>query len=151
MMLFHDIGDTITEKTLIISKDDKVSSITSYSKVAINVPGKPKKVETDVLTVTVQGCSIGEVNGRYLEHGTACYAKKFSNVNGWHIFRNALEEIPELDILASNCYTPLLVEGQGETISERMYKRTGKCATDVLLKDVVPLIFNSLQILSQQN
>jgi hypothetical protein len=121
----YHAGDTITEKTLILSKDDKITSNISYSKVAITVPGKNKKVETDVLTVTVTGCSIGEANGRYLEHGTACYARKFSNVNGWHMFRNALEEIPELDILASNCYTPLLAEGQGETISERMYKKTG--------------------------
>ena len=119
------VGDSLTEETLKICQADVLHSTITFSKVLLAVPGKQKKVESDVLTLSVTGCCISEVNGRYLDNGSVCNARKFSNVNGWHIFRHSLQEIPELDILATNCYAPLAVDSHGESTSERMYKKTG--------------------------
>lgn len=91
-----------------------------------------KKVPTTIQKVTLNGCSLNEVNGRYLESGNLHGARKFTNVNGWNIFRYALEEIPELDILAKNCYKPLAGTQGDESLMERMSKRVDGAISEII-------------------
>jgi hypothetical protein len=53
----------------------------------------------------VSGCSLTDVNGRYVDAGFAGGVIKFRNVKGWTIFRRPLREIPELGIYSDSCYT----------------------------------------------
>lgn len=91
-----------------------------------------KKVPTTMQTVTLKGCSLPEVNGRYMESGYLHGTRKFSNVNGWNVFRYALEEIPEMDILASNCYpNPTRLPGD-DNVMEKLSKRTGSVVSELI-------------------
>ena len=91
-----------------------------------------KKIITKVLAVVVKGCTHNEVNGRYLEQGFMNNSQIFANVNGWTITRQQLQEIPEMDIYADGCYAPATLETGGESISARMYNRTGSVMTELL-------------------
>jgi hypothetical protein len=57
--------------------------------------------------LSVQGCTLEQANGRFIESGLHCHAPKFQNVRNWVIFRCSVKEIPELGIFASNCYDSL--------------------------------------------
>ena len=57
-----------------------------------------------IQSLYVSGCSLEEINGRYLEWGRACQALRYRNVKGWILFRHSFREIPELGILSDNCY-----------------------------------------------
>jgi hypothetical protein len=76
----------------------------------------------------VGGCSLGGVNGRYIEAGYAEGVMRFRNVKGWVIFRQALEEIPELGIYADSCYDAF----KGPSTRDLLDRRAEFAATDLL-------------------
>ena len=74
-----------------------------------------------IQSVYVSGCSVEEVNGRYLESGRAAEALKYRNVMGWVLFRHKFKEIPDLGILSDNCYNAF----EGPSMSELQDARAG--------------------------
>jgi hypothetical protein len=88
----------VPDDGLLAARNDRiaVSSIPTDDCIQTN-PFAVKKI------FNVSGCSIQEINGRYIEQGGSL-AGKFKNVRNWFIFRVSLFEIPELGIYKSNCY-----------------------------------------------
>lgn len=78
----------------------------------------------------VSGCSLVGVNGRYIEGGYSNGCMRFRNVKGWVIFRQALQEIPELGIYADSCYDAF----KGPSMRDLLDKRAG---ASVLLAYIV--------------
>jgi hypothetical protein len=70
----------------------------------------------------VSGCSLSDVNGRYVDAGFAGGAIKFRNVKGWTIFRRHLREIPELGIYSDSCYS---ATSKSDSQSDIMDRRAG--------------------------
>jgi hypothetical protein len=73
------------------------------------------------LFYNISGCSIEEINGRYVEiegsDSSGCLT--YQNVRGWTIFRCSLNEIPELGIFADSCYSALEGPSMGTILDER--------------------------------
>lgn len=87
------------------------------------------KMTTATRIYTVRGCSMHSINGRYLEWGSACHALMFRNHSGWMIFRHALREIPDLNILAENCYDAF----KGHSLADKQEKLAAMAIRDLLL------------------
>lgn len=73
----------------------------------------------------VAGCSLSDVNGRYVDAGFAGGAIKFRNVKGWTIFRKPLREIPELGIYSDSCYTATSKSASQNVIMDRRAGNAG--------------------------
>ena len=71
--------------------------------------------------VSVSGCSLSSVNGRYIDGGRMNDALRFQNVKGWAIFRQMLPEIPELGIYEDSCYDA----SQGPSLKVLLDRRAG--------------------------
>ena len=101
---YHEREDELRKDTIKVSKMSHTASLESPEGTGLRDRGRPVEA-TEI--VRVAGCAFESVNGRYLQFGSACGALRFRNVNGWVIFRHAFQEIPELNILAENCYSAL--------------------------------------------
>jgi hypothetical protein len=77
---------------------------------------------------TLRGSSNWQVNGRYIHYGFHCGAPMYKNVRDWVLVRQALKEIPEIGILASNTYQIT----DGALVTEQFYK-----AADVAYNEIV--------------
>ena len=77
----------------------------------------------------VGGCSIQEINGRYLEWGKVCDAPRYRNVKGWVLFRTKLHEIPELGIYVDGCYNAF----RGPSVTELLRRRSEVAYRELLL------------------
>jgi hypothetical protein len=143
--------------------------ITPFTKVNTSTKASLNFNARTVTAYRVCGCSVEEINGEYLEAGKSSKVTKYRNVRGWKLFRATLLEVPELNILADNCYSALkgpsinvvlerkakaafseLVETKGEQIVEgtvqfkRRFAEISRAGTRIINEDQTDqLLFNN--------
>ena len=119
----------LTDADMLVARQDVIT----VSPVTVNDDSYKASVgliQTEHLTYKMSGCSIYNLNGKYTESGTACHVPKYRNLRGWSIYRVALLEIPELGILAENCYSAL----KGPSISVMLDKKSNKAFAELVDK-----------------
>ena len=94
---------------MLLARTDKIKVVKrknadeSYKALVSGV--KPK----ETTYYTIEDCSLGHINGKYLDCGTACNVPKYRNTRGWAVFRCSLMEIPDLGIFADSCYEGMCI------------------------------------------
>ena len=98
-------------------RNDTISIKIAVSERISVSPAPAHSSNAPILNVT--GCALSGVDGRYIENGYCNEVRKFRNVKGWVIFRQALPEIPELGIYADNCYDAFKGPSQRDLLDRR--------------------------------
>ena len=125
---------SIAESDHVMTEVDMLPAKNDIMKVTpVTVPDNSFKAMThqkpsETFTYYVSGSSIDKVNGRYLEFGSACNVAKYRNLRGWSIYRVSLMEIPDLGILAENCYSAL----KGPSISVALDKKSDRAFAEIV-------------------
>eukprot|EP00605_Chrysophyceae_sp_TOSAG23-4_P001865 GSChrysophyteH1.ASY1.ANO1.2057.1 assembled CDS len=78
---------------------------------------------------SVENCSLGHLNGKYLDAGKACNVPKYRNNRGWALYRCSLMEIPDLGIFADSCYE---ATASNTGVAEALNRRAGYAMADIV-------------------
>ena len=117
----------MTELEMLSAKGDMMT-VTPITLTDDSYKAATNQKPAETLTFYVSGSSIFSVNGRYMDHGVACNVPKYRNLRGWSVYRVALMEIPDLGIMAENCYGAL----KGPPISVMLDRKSDRAFKDLV-------------------
>ena len=132
-VLLNPLLHKLSEEEMSIAKNDKltVEYTVERDQSTQGVFIKTVKEGSFMEMYIVSGCSIEEINGRYLVAGRSSHSVKYRNARGWTLFRFTLFEIPELGIFADTCYQAL---GDGPSMTEILDNRATIANTELVSK-----------------
>lgn len=122
-----DSDHVMTEIEMLSAKGDNMT-VTPVTLTDDSYKAATNQKPSETLSYYVSGSSIFSVNGRYMEYGVACNVSKYRNLRGWSVYRVALMEIPDLGIMAENCYGAL----KGPPISVMLDRKSDRAFAELV-------------------